>query len=163
MARASSRNRASVPSAQIRSGRSTLTASRRSSCRSSTSYTSAKPPLPTRARTSYSTPSASASRSGDGTRLRHGYRLGHGGLVVRHHLGSGVRFRACRARRARQRAGRKPLTGLELRGACFFSGGGGGASTTGSGSGASTTGSGSTVATGCSTTGSGAGAGARDA
>ncbi len=62
-----------------------------------------------------------------------------------------------------QRAGRKPLTGLELRWTCFFSGGGGGASTTGSGTGASTTGSGSTVATGCSTTGSGAGAGAREA
>ena len=93
--------------------------------------------------------------------LRYGDRLGHGGLVVRHRLCSGVRFRARGAREA-QRVGRKPLTGLVLRCTCFFTGGGG-ASTTGSGSGASTTGSGSTVATGCSTTGSGATTGAREA
>src|SRR5256885_1889681 len=59
---ASWRKRASMPGVHAISGWSTLQASRRSRSLSHSSYTSAKPPRPTRRRTSYLDPSARARR-----------------------------------------------------------------------------------------------------
>src|SRR6266581_7776335 len=67
---ASWRKRASMPGVHAISGWSTLHASRRSRSLSHTSYTSAKPPRPTKRRTSYFAPSARASRSAVGTPAR---------------------------------------------------------------------------------------------